>query len=208
MSPHCSKKASVSGLSLYGVAWFLTKKWKAVSVRLGGRTVSLVSRSWLLLAVLTLVGLIGCQTTTESPWGADRPQMALAGSVRMADQSLYVRLGEKPAIVSIVDDFVTRVVADMRIKGRFTEADIPHLKAMLVDQICQTSGGPCVYEGRDMKLTHAGMSIVGEEFEALVGDLIATLDKFEVGKREQGELLSALRPMKTDIVDKPIVSKP
>ena len=126
----------------------------------------------------------------------------------MADQSLYVRLGEKPAIVSIVDDFVTRVVADMRIKGRFAEADIPHLKAMLVDQICQTSGGPCVYEGRDMKLTHAGMSIGSEEFEALVGDLIATLDKFEIGKREQGELLSALRPLKTDIVDKPIVSKP
>ena len=169
---------------------------------------SLGSRSWLSLAVLTLVGLTGCQTTTESPWGADRPQMALAGSVRMADQSLYVRLGEKPAIVSIVDDFVTRVVADMRIKGRFTEADIPHLKAMLVDQICQTSGGPCVYEGRDMKLTHAGMLIGSEEFEALVGDLIATLDKFEIGKREQGELLSALRPMKTDIVDKPIVSKP
>lgn len=169
---------------------------------------SLGSRSWLSLAVFTLVGLTGCQTTTQSPWGADRPQMALAGSVRMADQSLYVRLGGKPAIVSIVDDFVTRVVSDMRIKGRFTEADIPHLKAMLVDQICQTSGGPCVYEGRDMKFTHAGMSIVGEEFEALVGDLIATLDKFEVGKREQAELLSALRPMKTDIVDKPIVSKP
>ena len=59
-----------------------------------------------------------------------------------------------------------------------------------------------------MKLTHAGMLIGDEEFEALVGDLIATLDKFEIGKREQGELLSALRPMKTDIVDKPIVSKP
>jgi len=59
------------------------------------------------------------------------------------DKSLYDRLGEKPAITAVVEDFVARVAADSRINGKFANANIPRLKSMLVDQICQASGGPC-----------------------------------------------------------------
>lgn len=124
----------------------------------------------------------------------------------MSDKSLYDRLGGKPAITAVVDDFVGRVAADARINGKFANANIPRLKTMLVDQICQASGGPCTYTGRDMKSTHAGMMITGDEFDALVGDLVATLNKFKVGDREKKELLGALGPMKGDIVEKPMTS--
>jgi hypothetical protein len=40
------------------------------------------------------------------------------------------------------------------------------------------------------------------EFNALVGDLITTLNKFTVGRREQSELLSVLSPMGQDIVER------
>ncbi len=116
--------------------------------------------------------------------------------------SLYDRLGGKPAIVAVVDDFVGRVAADARINGKFANANIPRLKMMLVDQICQASGGPCTYGGRDMKSAHAGMGIASGEFDALVGDLVATLNKFKVGQREQKELLGVLGPMKSDIVER------
>lgn len=124
------------------------------------------------------------------------------------DQSLYERLGGKPAITAVVDDFVARVAADSRINGKFANANIPRLKSMLVDQICQASGGPCTYTGRDMKTTHAGMGVSGNEFDALVGDLVATLNKFKVGDREKNELLGALGPMKKDIVEKPMATVP
>jgi hemoglobin len=124
------------------------------------------------------------------------------------DQSLYERLGGKPAITAVVDDFVARVAADSRINGKFANANIPRLKSMLVDQICQASGGPCTYTGRDMKTTHAGMGVSSNEFDALVGDLIATLNKFKVGDREKNELLGALGPMKKDIVEKPMATVP
>jgi hemoglobin len=114
--------------------------------------------------------------------------------------SLYERLGKKEAIVAVVDDFVARVAADSRINGKFVNANIPRLKQMLVDQVCEASGGPCKYTGRDMRATHAGMAITGAQFDALVGDLVATLNKFKVPAREQGELLSVLGPMKKDIV--------
>lgn len=141
-----------------------------------------------------LLSLAGCHTV-EPP-----------GGKTMSDRPLYDRLGGKPAITAVVDDFVGRVAADTRINGKFANANIPRLKTMLVDQICQASGGPCTYTGRDMKSAHAGMGISSGDFEALVGDLVATLNKFKVPEREKNELLGALGPMKKDIVEKPMVS--
>jgi len=114
--------------------------------------------------------------------------------------TLYERLGGKGAITAVVDDFVGRVAADKRINGKFALANIPRLKMLLVEQICAASGGPCTYTGRDMKTAHAGMGITGAQFDALVEDLVATLDKFKVPAREKNELLSVLGPMKSDIV--------
>ncbi|MBM4121461.1 MAG: group 1 truncated hemoglobin [Nitrospira sp.] len=129
--------------------------------------------------------------------------MAASGSGGMGQAtqpSLYERLGKKEAITAVVNDFVNRVAVDSRINGKFANANIPRLKALLVEQICEASGGPCTYTGRDMKTTHAGLAITSEQFDALVGDLVATLNKFKVPEREKNELLGALGPMKKDIV--------
>jgi len=53
-----------------------------------------------------------------------------------------------------------------------------------------------------MKSAHAGMDITNAEFGGLVGDLVTTLNKFTVGRREQSELLSMLSPMRRDIVER------
>jgi hemoglobin len=119
---------------------------------------------------------------------------------RTAPTSLYDRLGGKPAITAVVDDFVGNVAADSRINLRFQGANIPRLKAMLVDQICQASGGPCQYTGKTMLEAHRGMNIEDAEFTALVEDLITSLDKFKVPAREKTELLTALGGMKGEIV--------
>lgn len=139
--------------------------------------------------LLCLALLAGCRTMGED--------------VRtIGDQSLYERLGGKDAIIAVVDDFVVRVAADARINGFFAHANLPRLKQMLVDQICQASGGPCTYAGRDMKSAHAGMEISTADFDALVGDLAESLDKFKVREREKSELLGALAPLKKEIVEK------
>ena len=116
-------------------------------------------------------------------------------------RSLYERLGGKDAITAVVDDFVARCAADSRINGKFARTDIARLKANLVDQVCEAAGGPCTYAGRDMRTTHDGMAVTAGEFDALVGDLVATLDQFGVGEAEQAELLGALAPMRGDIVE-------
>ena len=125
-----------------------------------------------------------------------------AANVSAADKSLYDRLGGKPAITAVVDDFVANVAADGRINGFFAKTDIPRLKRLLVEQICAGSGGPCTYTGRDMKTAHTGMGVQDPHFNALVEDLVKSLDKFKVPAREKNELLGVLGPMKTDIVMK------
>lgn len=118
-------------------------------------------------------------------------------------KSLYDRLGGKTAITAVVDEFVARVAADNRINSFFAQTNIPNLKMHLVNQICQASGGPCKYTGRDIKTAHAGMGVATADFNALVEDLVGALDKFKVGEKEKGELLGVLGPMKSDIVEKP-----
>jgi len=123
------------------------------------------------------------------------------------EKSLYDRLGGKKAISAVVDEFVGRVAADNRINGFFakTASDPQRLagfKKKLVDQICQASGGPCKYTGKDMKAAHQGMGISEADFNALVEDLVGALNKFNVGEKEKNELLGALGPMKSDIVEK------
>lgn len=116
-------------------------------------------------------------------------------------RSLFERLGGKDAINAVIDAFVARCAADGRINGKFARSDIPRLKANLVDQVCEAAGGPCTYSGRDMRTTHDGMAVTAGEFDALVEDLVATLDQFGVGEAEKAELLGALAPMRADIVD-------
>ena len=125
-----------------------------------------------------------------------------SGGMKAEKKSLYDRLGGKPAIQAVVDDFIGNVAGDARINKRFAGANIPRLKSQLVDQICEASGGPCKYTGMNMKDAHTGMKINDAEFGALVEDLVKSLDKFKVPAPEKQELLTALGGMKNDIVNR------
>jgi hemoglobin len=121
--------------------------------------------------------------------------------------TLYERLGEVEAISAVVDQFLANVASDNRINSRFTatvanESRLMLLRNNLIDQICQGTGGPCVYKGKTMLETHTGMNITSQEFSALVEDLVMALDEFDVPEKEKTELLNILGPMQTDIVGK------
>ena len=129
-----------------------------------------------------------------------------AGFIRPAQaqtepRSLYQRLGGRTAIEALVKDFAGRALADNRINKKFARSDPDRLVSSLVQQICAATGGPCKYTGRSMKDAHRSMGVTEGEFNALVEDLIASLDHFNVGPKEKTELLGALATMKGDIVE-------
>lgn len=142
------------------------------------------------LGWLVVIGIVAARCASQG------------ASPMMEQRSLYDRLGGKPAIQAVVDDFVANVAADNRINGYFAHANIPRLKSQLVDQICEASGGPCKYTGANMKDAHRGMGVTGPAFDALIQDLVKSLDKFKVPETEKGQLLAVLGPMKKDVVER------
>ena len=161
------------------------------------------------VAVLALA-LVGCASTppaTTTTATAATSESSAGGSAAATSstgtRSLYERLGGKPAIEAVIDDFLGNVAANERIKHRFALTDLKALRNHLVDQVCQATGGPCVYKGGDMKTVHKGQRISSADFNALVEDLVKTLDKFKVPAQEKNELLTALGSMQKDIVEVP-----
>jgi hemoglobin len=128
---------------------------------------------------------------------------ASAGREAPTAPSLYRRLGGREGIAIVVADFTTIMAADSRVNERFKglkPPEVDRFKSHLADQICEASGGPCSYLGRDMKTTHAGMKITEAEWNATVDNLVRALDKNNVNAQAKQELLGALAPMKKDIV--------
>ena len=139
----------------------------------------------LVALVLMVVGLGACATLGER------------------ERSLYQRLGGREGIALVVGDFVANMAGDARVNARFKDMkgpQIERLKSHLADQICDATGGPCAYLGRDMKTTHQGMGVSETEWNATVENLVKALDKRGVPAKEQSELLALLGPMKGDIV--------
>jgi hemoglobin len=129
----------------------------------------------------------------------------VAKDKKMKAPSLYHQLGGKTGIKKVVNDFVNNVGGDNRINKSFADTvkdkhRLAKFKGNLVDQICQASGGPCKYKGKDMKTAHKGMGITDADFNALVEDLVKALDDNHVSAEAKNTLLGALGPMKGDIV--------
>jgi hemoglobin len=126
------------------------------------------------------------------------------------DTTLYERLGGTDAINSVAVAFENRAAKDDRINQKFARTDLNRLTKEFVDQLCQDTGGPCRYTGRNMTETHANMGVTSGEFDAFMEDLVTTLNEFNVPQADQDQLLGLLKPMESEIVevDSPQVGTP
>ncbi|MFZ6777988.1 group I truncated hemoglobin [Undibacterium sp. Ji83W] len=117
-----------------------------------------------------------------------------------APQTLYQALGSESGISQIVDEAVTIILQDERIKASFKETNIPRLAQLLKEQFCVISAGPCKYTGDDMKTVHQGLGINAAQFYALAEDVQIAMDKLAIPSATQNRLMALLAPMKRDIV--------
>ncbi len=149
-----------------------------------------------MIAVMAV--LVGCATMEPPPTLYERLTAAdfLPGGAERV-------VAGRDAIALVVDDFVANVVADGRINERFKALKPPEvnrLKSNLADQICEATGGPCSYLGRDMKAAHTGMKITDAEWNATIEALVKALNRRKVAEKEKTELIGVLGPLKGDIV--------
>ena len=121
------------------------------------------------------------------------------------EKSLYERVGGYNALAAVVDDFIVRLVSDKQFEkffiGQSTDSK-KRIRQHILDQFCAATGGPCIYTGREMKTSHAGLGITNAEWDAAAKHLVASLDKFKVPEKEKGEILAFVTSLKKDIVEK------
>ena len=126
-------------------------------------------------------------------------------TTEMKEKSLYQRLGGYDAIAAVSDEFIVQLASSKRL-NRFvvglSEDSQKKLRQHLVDFLCNLTGGPCLYLGRDMKTVHTGLGIDDDDWKEGVDALVATLDKFKVPEKEKNEVLTAFSSLKKDIVEK------
>ena len=153
------------------------------------------------LLVALMVGFIPASALNSL--AAPAPPDAAAPQAAAAQDSLYKRLGGYDALAAVTDDFIGRLATDPKL-GRFfvglsTDSKI-RVRQHVVDFLCLATGGPCKYTGRDMETAHTGLNITEEDWTISVKALGDTLNKFKVPAREQGEVVSAIVPLKSKIV--------
>lgn len=133
-----------------------------------------------------------------------RAAAAAPAPMQASPKSLYERLGGYDAITAVVNDFADRLVADPRLSrsfGGFSADRLRQFKAFNIQLVCQATGGPCTYLGRDMTTTHKGSHVTAAEFDTVAGHLVATLDKFGVKDPEKSELLTIIGSLRPQIVE-------
>ena len=159
------------------------------------------------IALGLTIALGACEQQGEEPAeGAD----TLGQAVDTAPAAtLYDRLGGETAIAAVVDTLVALASADTELnftrqgtanEWEATPENVALFKERMVQFVGQATGGPQVYEGRDMATAHAGMQITDEEFDRLAGHLDAALDAYEVPEAEKEELFAIVETTRSAIV--------
>jgi hemoglobin len=122
------------------------------------------------------------------------------------DQSLYHRLGGYDAIAAVTQDFIGRLATNQKLARFFvgfsTDSKL-RIQQDVIDLICQETGGPCRYTGRDMKTAHAGIGITKEDWDLSIAAFQETMKKFNVPEKEQNDLAALILPLEKDIVEQP-----
>ena len=114
--------------------------------------------------------------------------------------SLFERLGGAENVKKIANSLVENHINNPAISTRFENVDIDKLKMLADTFITSGTGGPNIYQGRDMLATHRGMNISAAEFMAVLDDALNALSSNGVGQPEQEEMLFILYSMRSDIV--------
>jgi hemoglobin len=117
-----------------------------------------------------------------------------------AKDALYRELGGMEGITRVVDLSLQRINSDARINTLFAKTDHNDLRRLVIEQICEATGGPCKYTGRSMEEAHSGLNLTNKDFDAFVGDMVGAMKDAKVPKATQKKLLALLSPMRPQVV--------
>jgi hemoglobin len=136
---------------------------------------------------------------------AATPALAQDRSGSASPPSLYARLGGYDFIARFVDTAFPRVAGHPQLRRLFqghAQDSQVRQRQLIIDALCQASGGPCAYTGRNMKAVHTGLGITRDDWTAFIGILGGTLDELKVQAAERKDFLDLLeRRFRPDVIE-------
>jgi hemoglobin len=118
---------------------------------------------------------------------------------KMADKTLYERLGGAYAIATAVDHLVDRLHTNATLNSRNQKVNEFHTeqykagyKFMVTAWCIEKTGGPRCYPGRDMFESHKHLGLTDYEFEVTAHEIRNTLYQLGVPRQEIGEFMDMI----------------
>ncbi len=120
-------------------------------------------------------------------------------------RSLFERLGGSDGVRKLARTIVDNHLNNPVIRKRYEplsrnperfETTLQHV----VDFLGENAGGPLSYKGRSMTEAHAGMNVSGEEFLAVLDDIMAALQHHGIDEQSQKDVLAFSYSLKPQIV--------
>ena len=120
------------------------------------------------------------------------------------NNSLFDRLGKSTGIRSLVDTIVSRHLDNPTICKRYEPlAKDPERFEVVCQHLCDFfeagSGGPAIYKGKSMVDAHRGMNISGEEYMAVIDDIVGAMREHKVDETTQKDVLFIAYSLKIEI---------
>lgn len=166
--------------------------------------------SMIVIAVAALpVGARAQQPSAAASGGQTRATSAQtppAAAQAPAARTLYQRLGGYDMIAKIVDTFLPKLRdSDPKVAAMITglaETSRHRNRQLIVDQICNLTGGPCLYIGRTMEASHQGLEITEEMWKKSQQAVADSLDALNIKDPEKAELIAVIEKLRPEIVQK------
>jgi hemoglobin len=125
---------------------------------------------------------------------------AAARAERQRTKPLFERLGGRDAIAAVTRDIVELHFTEPVTAPLCVGVDKQKLIGHVVDWLCQASGGPAKYAGRDMVSAHAHLHMTDVHFMAAGEQIIRTLKKYGVPDPEIQEVICAIVAHHDDVI--------
>jgi Truncated hemoglobins len=122
-----------------------------------------------------------------------------------SEDTLYDELGGLDTLNLITDTWIDSLKTDPMVSGYFAPLFADSIATLnfrnhVVELFCSLSGGLCVYKGRAMRNTHAGMNIQAEEFDAAIQDLRNAMGVWSISDEVSTRFLSRIQLLQPEIV--------
>ena len=98
-------------------------------------------------------------------------------------------------VAAILDNWGPRVFDDPVLSLFLTDIDEEMGKRgreLALDLLCDLTGGPCVYTGRDVKMVHKEIGMTDEHWQSVLKHMAETLDEMNIDNDEKTDFIAII----------------